>query len=119
MKWSHRGGVQTLDAKYNLAYIIITLAKGSCIYTNYISDPITIKINFFSCLSQKNQATKIEKHYNSKQNERGFYALSILVHSLQTINTLRQNNISSDNLNIFNIVIEGVIDDTCRWVSPY
>lgn len=49
--------------------------------------------------------------------ERGFYAFSILLQSFQTIQILEHHNLTSDNLTILKVVLYGVLDDTCQWVS--
>ena len=49
--------------------------------------------------------------------ERGFYAFSVLLQSYQTLQILNSNNISSDELTILTVMLNGVLDDTCQWVS--
>lgn len=48
--------------------------------------------------------------------ERGFYVFSVLMQSLHTIQLLEGNNMASDNLAIFKVILNGVLNDTCQWV---
>lgn len=48
---------------------------------------------------------------------RGFYAFSVLFQSFQTLNILESNNHTSTNLTILKVILDGILDDTCQWVS--
>ena len=54
---------------------------------------------------------------DSATQESGLHAFSILSQSLMTIDLLEQNDIASDSLSIYKLVIKGILDDACHWVS--
>ncbi len=59
--------------------------------------------------------------YNGQSNatmERGFYTFSVLLNTFNTLSILEQNNHTSDTLSIYKILINGLLDDACQWVSP-
>lgn len=57
--------------------------------------------------------------YNSSNatKERGFYTFSVLLQSFQTLQLLDSLNVSSDDLTILTVILNGVLDDSCQWVS--